>query len=34
MAVREGEVPLDELDLQIVRHLNQDARKSYRDMAR
>ncbi len=27
-------VALDELDLEILRHLNQDARKSYRDIAR
>jgi len=27
-------VKLDELDLDILRHLNQDARKSYRDIAR
>ncbi len=34
MAIREGELSLDELDIEIIRHLNQDARKSFRDMAR
>lgn len=31
--MKEGEEPLDELDLKIIRHLNQDGRKSFRDMA-
>ena len=30
---REGEGPLDEVDVRILRALNQDARKSYRDLA-
>ncbi|MFQ5838119.1 MAG: Lrp/AsnC family transcriptional regulator [Thermoplasmata archaeon] len=32
--MREGEGPLDDLDLNIIRHLNEDARKSFRDLAK
>ncbi len=34
MAARGDGPALDELDLKILRHLNRDARQSYRDMAR